>query len=116
MGFGSRFFFIKFGVAESGTDEKRTVQIMLIHTETKLRDFGFWAGGSDTANCLTWEQLDTIEEILKDIYPNGIDETALNDLMWFEEDLIAEWLGYADFEELRNDGVPWREEEEKECA
>ena len=75
---------------------------MLIHTETKLRDFNFWSGGADRANCLTWKQLDTIEEILKDIYPNGIDETQLNDFMWFDEDTIADWLGFESFEELIN--------------
>lgn len=80
---------------------------MLIHTETTLRNFQFWGGGADTANCLTYEQLDIIEEILSDIYVVGITETQLNDLFWFNEDIIAEWLNYTDFEELRNDCVPW---------
>ena len=80
---------------------------MIIHSETSLRDFNFWSGGADNANCLTYEQLDTIENILEDIYPNGIDETQLNDLLWFDEDIIAEWLGYEDFEALRNEAVPW---------
>ena len=75
---------------------------MLIHTETRLRDFDFWAGASDHANCLTWEQLDTIEGILEDIYPDGIDETQLNDFLWFDEDTIADWLGFESFEELIN--------------
>ena len=79
---------------------------MLIHSETSLRDFNFWLDGADNANCLTYEQLDIIEDILTDIYPDGIDETQLNDLMWFDEDLIAEWLGYADFEELRSASMP----------
>ncbi len=79
---------------------------MLIHSETHLRDFQFWSGGADNANCLSCEQLDTIEEILSEIYPDGIDETALNDLIWFDEDAIAEWLGYLDFEELCNDNLP----------
>ena len=80
---------------------------MLIHTETSLRDFQFWAGGADNANCLTYEHLDRIEEILSDIYLDGIDETQLNDIMWFDCDLIAEWLGYSDFEELQKNSVPW---------
>ena len=80
---------------------------MLIRTETSLRDFNFWAGGADNANCLTYEQLDTIEDILTDLYPNGIDQVFLNDLFSFDEDTIAEWLGYEDFEELRNSSVPW---------
>lgn len=80
---------------------------MLIHSETSLRDFNFWAGGADNAACLSYDQLDIIEEILSDIYVDGITETQLNDLLWFSEDLIAEWLGYADFEELRSDNIPW---------
>ena len=80
---------------------------MLIHTETSLRDFNFWSGGADTANCLTYEQLDTIESILEDIYSNGVSNIEINDLFWFSEDLIAEWLGYSNFEELRNSSVPW---------
>lgn len=80
---------------------------MLIHSEMRLRDFNFWSGGADNANCLTYEQLDVLEEILTDIFPNGIDEVQLNDLLWFDEDIVAEWLGYTDFDELRKESVPW---------
>lgn len=80
---------------------------MLIHSEMRLHDFNFWSGGADNANCLTYEQLDVLEEILADIFPDGIDEVQLNDLLWFDEDIIAEWLGYADFDELRKESVPW---------
>lgn len=80
---------------------------MLIHSETSLRNFNFWAGGADNANCLSYDQLDIIEEILSDIYPEGIDEIQLNDLFWFDEDIIAEWLNYTNFEELKNKSVPW---------
>ena len=73
---------------------------MKIASETNLRDFKFWAGAIDTVKHLTWEQLDTIEEILSEIYPDGIDDTTLNDLFWFEEDTIAEWLGYECFDDL----------------
>ncbi len=80
---------------------------MLIHSEIHLRDFQFWSGGADNANCLSYEQLDIIEEILSDIYVDGITETQLNDLFWFNEDIIAEWLNYTDFEELKEESVPW---------
>ena len=77
---------------------------MKILCDTKLRDFEFWAGATDTVKYLSWEQLDTIEEILREVYPEGIDDTTLNDLFWFEDDLIAEWLGYDSFDELM---PPW---------
>ena len=73
---------------------------MLIHKETKLQDFEFWCGAVDRVKELTWEQLNRIEEVLKEIYPNGIDETQLNDIFWFDEDIIAEWLGFETFEDL----------------
>ena len=73
---------------------------MRVYAETSLNNFEFWSGGKDRAKYLTWQELDTIEAILEDLYPEGVDETTINDLFWFEEDTIAEWLGYADFEEL----------------
>ena len=56
---------------------------------------------------LTYKDFDIIEAILEDVYPEGVEDTTINDLFWFEEDTIAEWLGYSDFEELMQD----REEE-----
>ena len=32
-----------------------------------------------------------------------MDETAINDFFWFEEDTIAEWLGYDSFEDIMNE-------------
>ncbi len=73
---------------------------MKIYSETILRDFEFWSGARQTAELLTLEELDTIESILEDIYPDGIDETTVNDIFWFEDGFIAECLGYEDFETL----------------
>lgn len=81
---------------------------MLIHTETPLRHFQFWSGGADNANCLSYEQLDELENILEEIYPDGMTDTQVNDLLWFDEDSVAEWLGFTNFEELQKGGQPWR--------
>lgn len=75
---------------------------MKIYKEDSLRNFEFWSGARDRVQYLTADELDTIETILEDIYPDGIDETTVNDIFWFEEDTIAEWLGYNDFEEIMN--------------
>ena len=77
---------------------------MKIQTEMRLCHFEFWAGAADTAKYLTWEQMDTIEEILSEVYPEGLDDTSLNDFFWFEADTVAEWLGYSNFDELM---PPW---------
>lgn len=81
---------------------------MKIYVETNLRNFEFWSGACDRVKYLTYEELDQIEAILEDLYPDGADETTINDIFWFEEDTIAEWLGYESFEEIMN-----REDEEE---
>lgn len=73
---------------------------MKIYTEKSLTDFEFWSGARQTAELLTDEELDTIETMLEEIYPDGMDETEINDFFWFEDDTIADWLGYDDFETL----------------
>lgn len=73
---------------------------MKIYIEKSLSDFEFWSGARQTAELLTVEELDSIESTLEEIYPEGIDETQLNDIFWFEDDFIAECLGYDDFETL----------------
>lgn len=65
---------------------------MKTYTEQSLRNFQFWSGAKDFAETLTDEQFDQIEMILEDLYPEGMSETEINDLFWFEEETIREWL------------------------
>ena len=73
---------------------------MTIKTETTLKNFDFWSGAKDTVKYLTESELETIESNLEELYPEGMTDTELNDFMWFEDDTIAEWLGYNDFDEI----------------
>ena len=66
---------------------------MKIYSETSLRNFDFWSGAVDFARELTSEQLDQVEAILEDEYPEGMSDTEINDIFWFEQDTIREWLG-----------------------
>ena len=75
---------------------------MKIYTEESLKNFEFWSGAKYTVKYLTDDELDTIEKILEDIYPEGMSETQINDIFWSEDDWIAEILGYNDFEEIMN--------------
>lgn len=89
---------------------------MKVYTETSLRDFEFWCGAKDTVEYLTDEELEKIEAILEELNPDGMSDTEVNDVFWFEEDWIAEMLGYNDFEEImhRDDDEEEEEEEEEE--
>ena len=65
---------------------------MKIYTEQSLRNFQFWSGAKDFAETLTDKQFDQVEAILEDSYPDGMTDTQINDLFWFEEETIREWL------------------------
>ena len=65
-------------------------------------DFDFWSGARDTVKYLTSDEIELVFSTLEEIYPEGMTETELNDFFWFEDDTIAEWLGYSDFEEIIN--------------
>lgn len=73
---------------------------MKIYSETSLRNFQFWDGAKDRAEQLTSDQLDRIESILEMDNPDGMEDTEINDIFWFEEDWIANILGYSSWENL----------------
>ena len=71
---------------------------MIVTSEIDLRNFEGWSGGESTLATLSYDQIDTLQFILEDAYPEGIDETHLNDILRFETDWIAEMLGFTDWE------------------
>ena len=89
-------------------------------------DFDFWSGAKDTVKYLLDSEVNTILAMLEDSGNDEMSETELNDFFWFEDDTIAEWLGWPDFETLMNarSGENWfdtfeeweeaQEEEEEE--
>lgn len=86
---------------------------MKIYSEVRLCNFYFWAGAVSNAKQLTGRQFDIIENILNDMYPDGVDEVFINDLFRFDFETVAEWLGLA----LNDAGDlidPEEEEEEEE--
>ena len=66
---------------------------MKIYKEESLRNFEFWSSAKENAKEFTDKQLGQIETILEDMYPDGMDETEINDLFWFEPETLREWLG-----------------------
>lgn len=56
-------------------------------------DFEPWSGAVDTWNTIKEQnKIEALEFLLTDLYPNGIDETKLNDLLWFEDEWLNEML------------------------
>ena len=67
---------------------------MKITSEMSLRNFKAWAGGKVTLNKLIeLDKCDELEFILDDLYPDGLTETELNDMLWFDDEWIYKTLG-----------------------
>ena len=67
---------------------------MTITYELDLNSFQAWSGAKETLERIQREgKCGLLEQILDDIYPNGMTETELNDLLWFESETVYEWLG-----------------------
>ena len=73
---------------------------MTVTSEINLQDFEGWSGAESTLAMLSYSQINTLQSILEDAYPDGMDETHLNDILRFETDWIAELLGFTDWESL----------------
>ena len=52
-----------------------------------------WEGAIDTFDAIqAADKLDELEQLIDDMYPDGIDKTELNDLLWFEADWVYSML------------------------
>lgn len=79
---------------------------MKIYKEVDCTSFEFWSGAVDTVKQLTSRELEKVWEELENCWVENDEvpsETDINDFFWFENDTIAEWLGYEDWEALEED-------------
>lgn len=94
---------------------------MIITEDIRFEQFEPWCGAVDAFNRICDEgDADAVEAYIEDLYPNGIEDTALNDWLWFDpEDLYEaaglkqcakceEWFHVADIEES-DDPDDWNE-------
>ena len=73
---------------------------MKIYRELDLTSFEPWSGAVDTYDTIyDAGKLEALEFLLEELYPDGIEETQLNDLLWFESEWLLESLGISEEEE-----------------
>ena len=88
---------------------------MKYYVETSLENFEAWSGGRDTLEVLIDKGLcDTVEAFLEEVLGEDISDTAINDVLWFERDTIADWCGFSSWEALENGEEEEEEETEEE--
>lgn len=67
---------------------------MKLYSETKLVDFQAWSGAVDTKNTIIeHNKAEEFDYLIEELYPDGLSETQLNDLLWFDEEWVFESLG-----------------------
>jgi len=73
---------------------------MTITYDLDLNSFNAWSGAVDTLDRIQREgKCEELENILEDLYPDGMTETQINDLLWFD----SEWLGIRSEEQIRKE-------------
>ena len=71
-----------------------------INENQTLQDFNAWSGAINTKEIIIEKnKADEFNDLIDDIYPDGLTETQLNDILWFETDWIFESLGIEEEEE-----------------
>ena len=67
---------------------------MTITYELDLNRFEAWSGAKETLERIQKEgKCAELENVLEELYPDGMTETELNDLLWFDSESVYEWLG-----------------------
>ena len=77
---------------------------MTITYELDLNRFEAWSGAKETLERIQREGKCTeLENILEELYPDGMTETELNDLLWFDSESVYEWLGIRSEEQIKKE-------------
>lgn len=89
---------------------------MIYTVEKPLSQFEFWSGAKERTDYLTTEQLDQLDNMMPEVLGENPTDTAINDLFWFENDYIAQLLGFKNWEALEryNDGEDDEDDEDDE--
>jgi len=68
---------------------------MKFTVEKPLSSFDFWSGAVTNAQELTSRELDDLDDILPEYFGEEVTDTDINDMFWFEFEIIVHALGYA---------------------
>ena len=82
---------------------------MKIISEISVSEFEAWCGAKDTLQVIIDNNKESeFDLLIEELYPDGLTDTQLNDILWFEEEWIFESLG------ISEDGETEEEDEDEE--
>ena len=77
---------------------------MRIYKDFEADTFEAWSGAVDTLDRILEEGKGAeLEELLDEIFPDGAEETEVNDLLWFDDEYVFEMLGISNEDEEDED-------------
>ena len=66
----------------------------IMNDNVTLENFNTWGGAIETKDTiLAYGKGDEFEQLVEELYPDGLTDRALNDLLWFEDEWLFENLG-----------------------
>ena len=75
-----------------------------INENETLQNFNAWSGAVETKKAIIdADKAEEFEQLIEELYPDGLTETALNDLLWFDSEFIFESLGMSEEEETEEE-------------
>ena len=90
---------------------------MTITYELDLNSFQAWSGAKDTLERIQREgKCAELENVLEELYPDGMTETELNDLLWFDSESVYEWLGIRSESQIKKEIEEAEEELEEKLS
>ena len=73
---------------------------MKVYEELNLKDFNAWSGATTTKERIISEgKEEDFEELIEEMYPDGLTDTELNDILWFDDEWIYNCLGIENSED-----------------
>ena len=76
---------------------------MKVVNEISIADFNAWSGAIETKETIVDNcKVDEFDNMIEELYPDGLTDTQLNDLLWFDSEWIFETLGICEEEEEEN--------------
>jgi hypothetical protein len=66
---------------------------MKTYTETSIRNFDAWSGAKETQELILEHGKEKdFDFLIEELYPEGIDETDLNDILWHDSEWVLDSL------------------------
>lgn len=65
---------------------------MKIYSIDTLQNFRSWSGASPVFYRMSTDEIEILENELECLYPDGLSETEINDILWFDTDWVLETI------------------------